>query len=245
MLVIPAIDLLDGECVRLVQGDVKRKTVFSSSPLITARHWEGLGARMLHVVDLNGALEGEPKNLKLAAKIAEDVHIPVQFGGGIRSPEVVDKVLTSGIQRVVIGTLAVEKPDLVKALCRKYPGRIVLGIDARDGLVAVRGWREASTLPAVRLAKIFETCGMRGIVFTDIRRDGTLEGPNIPRIKELVESTYLPVMAAGGISRLEDIEAIAKEVPQVVGVITGMAIYTGVLDFAEAVRRIQSMSSGG
>ncbi len=240
MLIIPAIDLYNGECVRLYKGEEKQRTVFSANPLETAYKWQAAGAKMLHVVDLNGAFDGQPRNFEIIKELAANLSIPVQQGGGIRSEAQISEVLSSGVARVVLGTIGVENPELVRQMCQKFPNQIVLGVDARDGMVATRGWQEASFVPATRLAAEYEDSGIASIIFTDISRDGTLEGPNIKSLLEMAQASSIPLIASGGVSKLEDIAQLSEKLPRLEGVITGMAIYTGKIDLAVAIERYQS-----
>jgi phosphoribosylformimino-5-aminoimidazole carboxamide ribotide isomerase len=236
MIVIPAIDLKEGKCVRLEQGLMERDTVFSDDPGAQARAWQDQGAELLHIVDLDGAFAGEPKNRGAVEAIVRAVTIPTQLGGGIRDIPTIEAYLDMGIDRVIIGTAAQRNPELVKDACAKFPGRIVVGIDAKNGLVAVQGWAEVTGVTAVELAKQFEGYGVAAIVYTDISRDGMLQGPNIEATKALAEAMSIPVIASGGVSSLQDIiNLMAVQSSGVTGVITGKAIYTGALDLAEAI----------
>jgi phosphoribosylformimino-5-aminoimidazole carboxamide ribotide isomerase len=236
MIVIPAIDLKNGKCVRLVQGDMDQETVYSENPPEMARHWETLGAERLHLVDLDGAVEGQPRNLDLIREIVKSLSIPVEVGGGIRNMETIESYLTAGVESVVIGTRAFEAPDFVAEACRKFPERVIVGIDAKNGYVAVKGWTEVTKMPAAELASRMEGLGVSTIIFTDIQRDGMQTGPNIESTRILAESLKIPVIASGGISSLEDIANLMKiESCGVTGAITGRAIYTGSLDLKEAI----------
>lgn len=237
MIVIPAIDLKDGNCVRLEQGLMERDTVFNDNPGAQARAWQDQGAELLHIVDLDGAFAGEPKNRAAIEAIVGAVSIPTQLGGGIRDIATIEAYLALGIGRVIIGTAAQRNPELVKDACEKFPGRIVVGIDAKDGMVAVQGWAEVTGTTAVKLAKKFEGFGVSAIIYTDISRDGMLQGPNIEATRQLAESITIPVIASGGLSTLKDIENLmAIESSGVTGVITGKAIYTGAINLAEAIK---------
>ncbi len=244
MIIIPAIDLHQGRCVRLYQGKLKQKTEFSSDPLEVARKWEMCGAKLLHVVDLDGAFSGSSGNLELVFRLAEAVSIPVELGGGLRTEEQVVRALSGGIERAILGTVAVENPALVKRLCSRFPGQIILGIDAKDGVVVTRGWVEESSLLAAELARQYEGVGIGAIIFTDTGRDGTLCGPNIKSLRAMVQATSIPVIASGGVSSIDDIEAIAQETPQVQGVILGLSLYSGAIDLEEAIHRVAGMSCG-
>jgi len=236
MIVIPAIDLKDGQCVRLEQGLMERDTVFCDSPAEQALVWQNQGAELLHLVDLNGAFAGEPKNRSSIEEIVRAVSIPTQLGGGIRDIQTIEAYLSLGIDRVILGTAAQRNPELVKEACRLYPGRIVVGIDAKNGMVAVQGWAEVTDISARELAKKFEGFGVAAVIYTDISRDGMLSGPNIDATRDLAEAVAIPIIASGGVSRIADIEALmAIEESGVVGVITGKAIYTGAIRLAEAI----------
>jgi phosphoribosylformimino-5-aminoimidazole carboxamide ribotide isomerase len=237
VIVIPAIDLKDGKCVRLEQGLMERDTVFNDNPGAQARAWQDQGAELLHIVDLDGAFAGEPKNKEAIEAIVRAVSIPTQLGGGIRDMTTIEAYLSLGIGRVIIGTAAQRNPELVKEACEKFPGRIVVGIDAKDGMVAVQGWAEVTGITAVELAKKFEGFGVSAIIYTDISRDGMLQGPNLEATKQLAESITIPVIASGGLSTLQDIKNLMTiESAGVSGVITGKAIYTGAISLAEAIR---------
>ena len=237
MIVIPAIDLKEGKCVRLEQGLMERDTVFNDDPGAQAKAWQDQGAELLHIVDLDGAFAGEPKNRSAIEAIVRSVSIPTQLGGGIRDLATIEEYLALGIGRVIIGTAAQRNPELVKEACAKFPGRIVVGIDAKNGMVAVQGWAEVTGITAVELAKKFEGLGVAAIIYTDISRDGMLQGPNIEATRQLAESINIPVIASGGLSTLKDIENLmAIESSGVTAVITGKAIYTGAINLAEAIK---------
>jgi phosphoribosylformimino-5-aminoimidazole carboxamide ribotide isomerase len=237
MLVIPAIDLKEGRCVRLEQGLMEKDTVYSDDPGAQARSWQEQGGELLHIVDLDGAFAGVPKNKAAIEAIVRAVDIPTELGGGIRDLSTIEAYLALGIDRVILGTVAKENPALVAEACAKFPGRIVVGIDAKDGLVAVRGWAEVTEKKATELAKEMEGFGVSAIIYTDIARDGMLQGPNIEATGTLAEAISIPVIASGGVSSLQDIRnLLAIEAKGVAGVITGKAIYTGSLDLREAVR---------
>lgn len=236
MIVIPAIDLKEGKCVRLEQGLMDRDTVYSSSPAAQALDWETRGAELLHIVDLDGAFAGAPRNKAAIEAIVAVLKIPTQLGGGIRDLATVESYLSLGIGRVIIGTAAHRNPELVKEACKRFPGRIVVGIDAKNGMVAVQGWAEVTGVTATELAKKFEGFGVSAIVYTDISRDGMLQGPNIEATRALAESINIPVIASGGLSSLRDIENLmAVESAGISGAITGKAIYSGAIDLAEAI----------
>lgn len=236
MLIIPAIDLRAGKCVRLVEGRLDRETVYSDEPATVAKLWEKMGAEYLHVVDLDGAFTGTPKNLEVISEIIRSVNTPVQIGGGIRDLDTVDKLLELGAARVILGTVAIINPELVGECCRKYGDKIVLGIDARNGKVAIEGWGLTAEKQAVDLGLEMREKGIERIIFTDIWRDGTLKGPNLDAIKEMAQSTNLKIVASGGISTIEDIRSLKEmESLGVEGVIVGKALYAGTLELQEAL----------
>ena len=235
MLIIPAIDLKNGECVRLQQGKKDAVTVYSRDPVLTAMKWEEYGAKVLHIVDLDGAFTGTQQNRESILKIREKLKIAIQVGGGIRDIVTVDKLLSAGIDRVILGTAAIETPEFVVEACTRFPGRIFVGIDAKDGKVAVRGWEEVSSIDAKELAKRIETVGVSGIIYTDISRDGMLTGPNIAAQEEMVATVKIPVVASGGIATIEDVRSLMA-IKNLWGAITGKAIYSGSLDLKEALR---------
>lgn len=236
MIVIPAIDLKEGKCVRLEQGLMEKDTVFCDNPADQAREWERQGAELLHIVDLDGAFAGEPKNRASIEAIVKAIAIPTQLGGGIRDIPTIEAYLSLGIGRVILGTAAQRNPELVEEACRLFPGRIVVGIDAKNGMVAVQGWAEVTGVTAVDLAKRFEGYGVAAIIYTDIARDGMMQGPNIEATRALAEAISIPVIASGGVSSLKDIENLmAIEASGIAGAITGKAVYTGAINLAEAV----------
>jgi len=237
MIVIPAIDLKEGKCVRLEQGLMEKDTVFCDKPAEQARAWVGQGAELLHIVDLDGAFAGVPKNKEAITAIVNSISIPTQLGGGIRDLPTIEAYLSLGVGRVILGTAAQKDPDLVMEACRLFPGRIVVGIDAKNGMVAIKGWAEVTDASAVDLARRFEGYGVAAIIYTDISRDGMMAGPNIEATKTLATAISIPVIASGGVSSLKDIENLmAIETFGVSGVITGRAIYTGALRLAEAIQ---------
>ena len=239
MEVIPAIDLLDGKCVRLYQGDYDRASIFNDNPVEVARQWALEGATRLHVVDLDGAKEGKSVNLSVIEAIARAIDIPVQVGGGLRARAGVSRLLDTGVQRAILGTVAVENPDLVTQLCSEFNDRIVVGIDARNGKVATRGWLETSEVEATKLAAEMAQAGAAAIIYTDIHRDGTLSGPNMDALRELAESIDIPVIASGGVSSLTDLlSLLSLESAGVTGAIVGKAIYIGDVSLKEAVRAV-------
>ena len=234
MEVIPAIDLKAGRCVRLYQGDFQQETVFSDDPLSVALSWQGQGAPRLHLVDLDGAAAGTPANLPVIAAIAAQLAIPVQVGGGIRNRDIADRLLTAGVDRVVIGTAAIENPDLVADLCRDYGGQCVIAaVDARDGWVAIKGWTEGSQVTALDLARQMADLGVPRLLYTDIARDGTLTAPNFAANAELAAQTGLAVLASGGVSTLAHIGQLAQT--GVEGVIIGSALYRQTIDLKDAI----------
>lgn len=236
MIVIPAVDLKEGRCVRLSQGRMDQESVYSENPLQMAKHWESKGAERLHVVDLNGAVSGRPVHVSLIEEIARSVHIPIEVGGGIRDLETIEGYFTSGVYWVILGTAAFSNGDLLKEACRRFPGRIILGVDARGGKVAIRGWNETVPMTAVDLVKRCEGDGLSAVIFTDIERDGMSTGLNWEATSALARSTSIPVIASGGVSKIEDIEQLMKLEPDgVTGVVVGRALYTGRLDLEEAI----------
>ncbi|WP_323121930.1 1-(5-phosphoribosyl)-5-[(5-phosphoribosylamino)methylideneamino]imidazole-4-carboxamide isomerase [Burkholderia alba] len=245
MLLIPAIDLKDGQCVRLKQGDMDQATIFSEDPAAMARKWVDLGARRLHLVDLNGAFAGKPKNLEAIEAILDEVgdEIPVQLGGGIRSLETIEKYLDAGLSYVIIGTAAVKDPGFLQDACTAFAGSIIVGLDAKDGKVATDGWSKLTGHEVVDLARKFEDYGVESIVYTDIGRDGMLQGINIEATVKLAQAVGIPVIASGGLSNLTDIEKLCEvEEDGVEGVICGRAIYSGDLDFAVAQKRADELN---
>ncbi len=236
MIVIPAIDLKEGKCVRLEQGLMDKDTVFNDNPAAQARAWQDQGAELLHIVDLDGAFAGQPKNRDAIEAILKAITIPAQLGGGIRDIATIEAYLSLGLSRVIIGTAAQRNPELVREACSRFPGQIVVGIDAKNGMVAVQGWAELTDVTAVDLAKRFEGFGVSAVIYTDISRDGMLQGPNLEATKALAEAVSIPVIASGGVSSLKDIENLmAIEAYGVSGVITGKAVYTGAIKLNEAI----------
>jgi phosphoribosylformimino-5-aminoimidazole carboxamide ribotide isomerase len=236
MLIIPAIDLKEGKCVRLEQGLMDKATVYSDDPATTAKHWEAQGAELLHVVDLNGAFAGAPKNLDAIKAIRAAVKMPIEVGGGIRDMATIQSLVSIGIDRIILGTAAIENPSFVREACGEFPGKIIVGIDAKDGMVAIKGWAEVTKVKAVDLAKQMQDYGVIAIIYTDIKRDGMLSGPNIEATKTLAEALHIPVIASGGVHTLKDIEDLmAVRYSGVSGVITGKAIYSGSLNLKEAI----------
>jgi phosphoribosylformimino-5-aminoimidazole carboxamide ribotide isomerase len=240
MLVIPAIDLKDGQCVRLRQGRMNESTIFSDDPVSTAGIWQAKGARRLHVVDLNGAFAGTPVNAEIVTAIATRYpELPIQIGGGIRTLESIEFYLNAGVSYVIIGTQAVKHPEFVREACEAFPGKVIVGLDAIDGMVATDGWADVSEITAISLAEKFADNGVEAIIYTDIARDGMLKGVNLEATVELAEESPIPIIASGGISKLADIAAI-REVAEtetgagIMGVITGRAVYEGLVDLSLA-----------
>ncbi|MCB1847158.1 MAG: 1-(5-phosphoribosyl)-5-[(5-phosphoribosylamino)methylideneamino]imidazole-4-carboxamide isomerase [Halieaceae bacterium] len=246
MLIIPAIDLKDGQCVRLRQGLMEDSTVFSDDPVAMARRWVDAGCRRLHLVDLNGAFAGEPVNGEVVTAIAAAwPQLPIQIGGGIRSLETIEHYLRAGVSYVIIGTKAVKEPAFVAEACAAFPGHIIVGLDAKDGLVATDGWAEVSRLQAADLARQFESDGVSAIVYTDIARDGMMQGVNVEATLAMARASTIPVIASGGITNLDDIRALRAVADQgICGAITGRAIYEGTLDVAEAQRLCDAPGAG-
>jgi phosphoribosylformimino-5-aminoimidazole carboxamide ribotide isomerase len=235
MQVIPSIDLKDGRCVRLYQGDFQQETVFSEDPVAVALRWQEQGSSLLHLVDLNGAAAGVPGNLSIITSIVQALDIPVQVGGGIRERATADALLSAGVARVVIGTAAVENPDLVEELIKEYGGeKVVAAVDARNGLVTTRGWSAGSEVSALALARQMRDLGVPRLLYTDVSRDGTLTSPNFAANAELVSETGMTVQASGGVSNLDDIRRLART--GVAGVIIGTALYRGAISLPEAMR---------
>jgi phosphoribosylformimino-5-aminoimidazole carboxamide ribotide isomerase len=241
MLIIPAIDLKDGRCVRLKQGDMDQATIFSEDPPAMAKHWLDQGAKRLHVVDLNGAHAGKPKNEAVIRKLVQAAgEMPVQLGGGIRDLDTIERYLDDGVSYVIIGTQAVKTPGFLHDACGAFPGHVMVALDARDGKVAVDGWSKMTRHEVIDLAKKFEDYGVEAIIYTDIGRDGMLSGVNIEATVRLARELSVPVIASGGITGLQDIEALlAVESEGIVGAITGRALYEGTLDFAQAMAAAQ------
>ena len=236
MLIIPAIDIKSGKCVRLFQGRMDKETVYSDDPVSVAKRWEDEGAEFLHIVDLDGAVSGVPKNKEIIESIIKSVKIPLEVGGGIRNIETIKEYFSIGAKKVVIGTVAWENPILISEVCKVFPERIIVGIDAKNGNVAVRGWEDVTETSASTLAKRFEGMGISGIIYTDISRDGTLSGPNIDSIKSFAKSISIPVIASGGVSDINDIKNIMKlKKHGVTGVIVGKALYSGAVNLREAI----------
>ena len=234
--VIPAIDLKGGKCVRLYQGDYNQETVFSEDPIAVARHWQSLGARRLHIVDLDGAAKGELCHTSLITEIARSVTIPLQLGGGLRRMEAIAQALELGVARAILGTAAIEDHALIQEACRRFGNRIIVSIDARDGYVATRGWQERTTVTAIELVEQMASLGVGRFIYTDIARDGTLTEPNFDAVAELVTKTSLPIIASGGIASLEHLKKLAQL--GVEGAIVGRALYTRDIDLKKALANI-------
>ena len=233
MRIYPAIDIIDGACVRLVQGDYSQKTKFADDPCEIAMRWQNEGGEFIHIVDLDGARNGEMPNFDLIVRIADKLNIPIEVGGGVRNMDCVEKYLDNGVNRVIIGTSALSNPDFVKEAVSKYGERIVVGIDAKDGMVAVNGWEEVSTTSAIDLAKQMEKIGVKTIIYTDIATDGMLKGPNVQAMKEMTEAVSIDVVASGGVSSAEDIARLKDT--GVEGAIVGKALYTDALCLKDAI----------
>jgi phosphoribosylformimino-5-aminoimidazole carboxamide ribotide isomerase len=236
MLIIPAIDLKEGRCVRLFQGDMDQETVYFEEPVAAAKHWLNEGASFLHIVDLNGAVEGRPVHSKEVAAICQQAGLSVQLGGGLRSVQAVEAAFDLGVSRVVIGTAAYDNAEFLRALCKKFPGKIVVGIDARQGKVAVKGWQETTAMDAVELAKRCEQDGAARIIYTDISRDGTRDGVNLAETLKIAQAVKIPIIASGGVATLDDIRRLRPlEKDGVEGVIVGKALYAVAFSFRDAL----------
>lgn len=237
MRIIPAIDIKNGNCVRLLQGRMDAETIYSEDPAGIALRWKNQGAEIIHIVDLDGAIEKHPRNLASIRKILDTVNVDIQVGGGIRNEETVSMFIDLGVKRVIIGTEAINNPQWVFSLCKKYPGGIVVGIDARNGMVAIEGWTKNTNVKAVDLAKRFEDSDVAAINFTDIHRDGMQTGPNIEETGKLAAAISIPVVASGGVSTINDVKNLLPLAELgVIGIITGKALYSGTLDLNEAIR---------
>jgi phosphoribosylformimino-5-aminoimidazole carboxamide ribotide isomerase len=245
MVIFPAIDIKDGLCVRLMQGDPERVTVYGRDPVAVAQRWQEEGAQWLHVVDLDGAFSQTPKNRDAIVSVINAVSIPVQVGGGIRRLATVDDYLGSGVRRVILGTAALREPQLLEEACRRFPHRVALGIDARDGQVAIEGWKETTGTDAISLVRSFSHLELGAVIYTDIHRDGMQSGVNVQATRSLLEATGFPVIASGGVATLKDVEALLELVPLgLLGVITGRAIYDGTLVLGEALALARAHSPG-
>ncbi|MDE0298928.1 MAG: 1-(5-phosphoribosyl)-5-[(5-phosphoribosylamino)methylideneamino]imidazole-4-carboxamide isomerase [Candidatus Poribacteria bacterium] len=237
MLILPAIDLRNGKCVNLVQGRAEEETVFSDQPIEMAKRWEAEGAEYLHLVDLDGAFHGASANLQIVREIVETIRVPVQLGGGIRTLEQLDQVLAVGVARAILGTAALKDPDLVKTACREYGAKIAVGIDAKDELVATEGWLDVSHKPAIEFAKEMRNLGVSTIIYTDIKSDGMLKGPNMEATRAIVEAVDINVIASGGITSVEDLKILKSLGAS--GAIIGRALYTGDLELRSALAAVR------
>ena len=234
--IIPAVDIKDGKCVRLTQGKEDQETIYSDNPLAMAQHWDEQGAQLIHVVDLDGAFQGLPKNVDIIKDIINNSTVDIQVGGGIRSVEAIESYIKAGAYRVILGTIALKQPTLVKQACAEFPGKIMIGIDAQDGQVAVKGWTEVSTQTTSQLVKLMEPLGVAGFIYTDISRDGMLQGPNLFSIRQFAQETDLPVIASGGVGGIQDVvNLLSLESEGVDGMIIGKALYDKKLDYKEAL----------
>ncbi len=233
MIIFPAIDILDGQCVRLIQGDYNQESVYSNSPVDMAKQWEEKGAEFIHIVDLDGAKSGNSTNKDIIQKIAQTVNIPVQVGGGIRSLEIIDAHTNNGVNRVIIGTAAIQDPEFLKAAVEKYGDKIVVSLDARNGFIATDGWTDTSEVKALDLVKDLEKIGVKTIVYTDIAKDGMLQGPNLDEQQVINEATTIDVIASGGVTTKEDVENL--QALNMYGAIIGKALYDGKLEFESVV----------
>ncbi len=246
MIIIPAVDIKGGRCVRLREGRADAETIFSDHPLEMAQKWAELGAERLHIIDLDGAFQKGPRNRGTIKEMVEAIKIPIQLGGGIRDLKTVESYLSLGVSQVILGTAALKDPALVKESCRLFPGQIVVSLDARDNRLAVEGWVEISEIDPVDLARQYEDWGVKAIIFTDISRDGTQQGPSVSSTRRLAQATGLPVIAAGGIATLSDVQSLAAlEADGVAGMITGKAIYSGSLNLSEAIEWLKKNTSQG
>lgn len=242
MLIIPAIDIKDGRCVRLYQGEMEKDTVYYESPVEAAKHWVEQGAELIHVVDLNGAVEGRPVHKQEVAAICMGFGVPVELGGGLRSFEAIEESLALGVERVVLGTAAYEDPDFLRAVCKRFPGKIVVGIDARDGRIAIKGWKEDTSMDAVELAERCQEDGASRIIYTDISRDGTSLGVNAEEMLRIARAVKIPIIASGGVASLDDIRRLkALENDGVEGAIVGRALYSGAFTLREAIEVSRSI----
>ncbi len=239
MILYPAIDLKDGQCVRLFKGEMNQATVFNDNPAAQARAFQDAGAHWLHLVDLNGAFAGEPVNADAVEAILHETHIPAQLGGGIRDLATIENWLSKGLARVILGTVAVENPELVHTAARAFPGQVAVGIDARNGRVATQGWATETEVQVTDLARSFEDAGVAAIIYTDINRDGAMQGPNVPATAALANAVSIPVIASGGVSSLDDLIALKNCGAPLDGAISGRALYDGALDLGEALSALK------
>ena len=237
MIILPAIDIKDGRCVRLYQGDFEQITTYDADPVQVAQRWQDAGASWLHVVDLDGALNGYPANLEVIQRIRGVVSLHIECGGGMRTLDAMQRMLDTGIDRIVLGTIAISNPDLLQEALQRWPERIVVGLDARDGRVAIAGWRETSQVQATSLAVELSKSGVQRFIYTDIARDGALKGPNLDALKEMRQVISRPLIASGGVSSLEDLRSLAAL--GIEGTIVGKALYTGAVDLAAAIQEIE------
>ena len=242
MVVIPAIDLKDGRCVRLRQGDMNAETVYSDNPVMMATQWEAQGAQRLHLVDLNGAVDGTPRHLNEIQAIVSALKIPVEVGGGIRDLHTISTYLDMGVQWVILGTAAVMQPSLVREACTRFPHHIIISLDVKDGYVAWQGWVEQSTVTPLTVLNELDGCALAAVVFTDISRDGMKTGPNIDAIREITMATEIPLIVSGGVSGIDDLRALQSDIPSIAGVIVGKALYDGNLDLREALKVVDAAS---
>ena len=246
MIIIPAVDIKDGRCVRLLQGRKDAETVYSDDPVQMAKKWESQGAELIHVIDLDGAFQQHPQNSDAIKKTVEQLDIPVQVGGGIRNEKTIRQYIEIGVERVIIGTEAIKNPKLVKKACKAFPEQIVVAIDARRGMVAIEGWTQTTPIKAIDLAKRFEDCGVVAINFTDIDRDGMQTGPNIEETRRIAEAISIPVIASGGVSTIGDIiNLLPLNAMGISGIIIGKALYSGSLDLKEAIALTKNYSLAG
>lgn len=242
MILYPAIDLKDGQCVRLLKGEMTQATVFNDNPAAQARAFVAQGAEWLHLVDLNGAFAGTPVNAAAVEEILDGVDVPCQLGGGIRDMATIEAWLQRGLSRVILGTVAVEDPDLVRKAAAAFPGQVAVGIDARNGRVATKGWAEETDVEVTALARQFEDAGVAAIIYTDINRDGAMQGPNVAATADLARAVHIPVIASGGVSHVQDLIALRDCGAALDGAISGRALYDGKLDLAEAIAVLKARS---
>ena len=240
MLLIPAIDLQDGKCVRLRQGDMGQVTRYSDDPVGMGQHWQALGAEYLHVVDLDGAVGGAPRHLPQIENLAQTLSIPIQVGGGIRTIQTIHRYLDSGVDRVVVGTAGLRKPEFLRQAVATFPQKVLLGLDVKEGVVAVSGWTEISSITPLQVFAEIRSLPLAGVVFTDIGRDGMLRGPNLSALQEAAQACPVPVIASGGVTSLQDVLAVHRLHRNITGMIIGKALYEGTLDLAEALKRVEA-----
>ncbi|MDA8747711.1 1-(5-phosphoribosyl)-5-[(5-phosphoribosylamino)methylideneamino]imidazole-4-carboxamide isomerase [Litoreibacter sp.] len=240
MILYPAIDLKDGNCVRLYKGEMDQATVFNDNPAAQAKAFEDAGCEWLHLVDLNGAFAGEPVNAAAVEAILKETSVPTQLGGGIRDMATIEGWLSRGLRRVILGTVAVENPDLVREAAKAFPGHVAIGLDARDGMVATRGWVEETDIQVTELAKQFEDVGVAALIYTDINRDGAMQGPNVKATAALARAVSIPVIASGGVSSLKDLQDLKATKAPLDGAISGRALYNGAIDLKEALTLLKA-----